>query len=211
MAKRGRPRTRPIAVEDIEPVRLPTRRGSTLELMLAEIPDGREIALSFARQVALNDDKFRELMRAYDLDHTLDLGELCELYSIAPADFMANITRAAYPFMEESMKFAHAVSTQIVAKRLSKVVERGMIEGAKADGTIDRHFILQKEGFHIAPKGTNIHIQNVNAQAAGIPSLEEETHSLNDILATEEDHLLSEGTLDQDFLEAELEEEKIAV
>lgn len=179
--------------------------------MLDAIPDGRTIALSFARQIALNDEKFQELMRAFDTNPTQDLGNLCEQHQISPADFMAAVTRAAFPFIEESMKFAHAVSTSIVAKRLSKVVERGMIEGAKADGVVDRHFTLQKHGFHVAPKGTNINIQNVNAQAAGIPTLEEETRSLNDILAVEDDHLLTEGALEQDFLEVETEEEEIAV
>lgn len=214
MAKRGRPRKKPLViVEDTEP--LPAAASptyhSTLERMLAAIPDGRTIALSFARQIALNDEKFQELIREYDEHPKSDLGDLCEKHTIAPADFMAAVTRAAYPFMEESMKFAHAVSTSIVAQRLSKVVERGMIEGAKADGVHDRHFILQREGFHIAPKGTNINIQNVNAQAAGISTFEDETHSLSDILAVEEDHLLTEGSLEQDFLEVETEEEEIAV
>lgn len=214
MAKPGRPRKKSLVeVEDVEPLpaSTPPTHTSSLEMMLAAIPDGRIIALSFARQIALNDDKFKELIREYDQRPSSDLGDLCEKHAIPPADFMASVTRAAFPFIEESMKFAHAVSTSIVAKRLPKVVERGMIEGGKAEGTVDRHFILQKEGFHIAPKGTNINIQNVNAQAAGIPTFEEETHSLSDILRVEEDHLLAEGTLEQDFLEVETEEEEIVV
>ena len=181
------------------------KRTSTLELILAAIPDGRVIALSFAYQIALRDERFQALLRDYDADTTKDLGDLCEQHNVPPAEFLAEINKEAFPFIEESMKLAHTVSTQIVAKRLPKVVERGLIEGAKKEGIQDRHFILQKEGFHVAPKGATISINNVNAQAGGLPSFEDETKELSDILQIEDDHLLTEG--ETDFIEAEEEEE----
>lgn len=188
--------------------KLKPKRDSSLELILNAIPDGRAIALSFARQIAIRDERFRELLRDYDDNLLQDLGDLCETYKIQPAEFMAEVNKEAFPFTEEAVKLAHTVSTAIVAKRLPKVVERGMIEGAKRDGTVDRHYILQKEGFHVAPKGTTINLNQVNA--GGVPSFEEETRELSSILQAEEDHLLGPAE-EEEFIEVNEEVEEVPV
>lgn len=164
--------------------------------------------MSYARTISFTNDKYKEFIKEYDEDKSIDLGTLCEKHSIAPADFLADINREMYPIADEAMKFAKTLATGIIAQRLPKVVERGMIEGAKADGVVDRHFTLQKEGFHIAPKGTQINIQQQNVAAAGLQSFEDQTRELNDIFSSEveEDHLLEAGQ-EPDYIEAELREE----
>jgi hypothetical protein len=138
-----------------------------------------------------------------------DLGDLCDRAGIEHRDFLAEVTRELFPVMEEAKKFAHALSAGVVAKRLPKVVERGMIEAAKADGIADRHFIMQKEGFHIVPKGTNIQLQQVNQQAAGLPIFEDEVKDMAAALADEEvasDLLLGPG--ERDYIDTSVEEDE---
>jgi hypothetical protein len=181
---------------------------SNLEYMLANIPDGRKIAISYVRQIALDDEDFKAIARDLDADRKADLGDLCTKYKIAHADFLARIVKESFPIADEALKLSHIISTKVVAQRLPKVVERGMIEAAKSDGVTDRHFVLQKEGFHIAPKGTVINMNQVNQQAAGLPIFEDEARSLSDMLAGE-DHQLTEG--EPDYIEAEeVEEETVA-
>lgn len=160
------------------------KRDSHLELVLGAIPDGRSIALSFARQIALRDERFEHILRDYDADNTLDLGDLCEAHKVAPAEFMAEVNKEAFPFVSEALNLAHTISTSIVAKKLPRVVERGMIEGAKKDGIADRHQILMKEGFHVAPKGPTINMNQVN-MGGNVPSFEDETRELSSILQPE--------------------------
>lgn len=182
------------------------KRSSSLELILGAVPSGREIALSFARQIAIRDERFTSLLRDYDANPLLDLGDLCETHKILPADFMAEVNKEVFPYMDEAVKLAQAASMKVVAKRLTKVVERGYIEGAKSGGVTDRHEILMKEGFHVAPKGNTINLNQINA-GGGVPSFEEETRELSSILQTEDDYLL--GPAEEEFIEAsEIEEEE---
>ena len=164
------------------------------------------MAIAYARQLALTDERYKELMRAFDEDKQCDLGDLCTKHEIAPQDFLADVNRTAYPVIEEAMKFARHIAQGIVAERLPKVVHRGMIEGAKADGVTDRHFTLQKEGFHATPKGMNINVsqQQINQQAAGLPIFEDQTKELADILKDNEPLQLESA---DDFIEAELVED----
>lgn len=181
---------------------------SNLEYMLANIPDGRKIAISYVRQIALDDDDFKAIARDLDADKKADLGDLCTKHKIAPVDFLARIVKESFPIADEALKLSHIISTKVVAQRLPKVVERGMIEAAKSDGVTDRHFVLQKEGFHVAPKGTVINMNQINQQAAGLPVFEDEARSLSDMLAGD-DHQLTEG--EQDYIEAEeVEEAEVA-
>jgi hypothetical protein len=173
---------------------------SNLEYMLANIPDGRKIAISYVRQIALDDDEWKALARDIDADKRADLGDLCTKHKIAHADFLARIVKESFPIADEALKLSHIISTKVVAQRLPKVVERGMIEAAKSDGVTDRHFILEKEGFHAARKGMNINLNQVNQQAAGLPIFEDEARSLSDMLAGD-DHQLTEG--ESDYIEAE--------
>jgi hypothetical protein len=191
----------------IQPVRAD---ATNLERILAQIPQGKAICISYARQIGLTDERFLHLIRDYDADRKSDIGTLCTTHGIPHAEFLSTIVKESYAITEEALNFSHAISTGIVAARLPKVVERGMIEGAKADGIADRHFTLQKEGFHVAPKGVNISMTQMNANAAGLPNFEDETRALSDILSTTdgtlvEDHLLGAG--DQDYVDAELETE----
>jgi len=138
-----------------------------------------------------------------------DLGHLCEQAGIAQRDFLAEINRELFPVVDEAKKFAHTLSTGVVAQRLPKVVERGMIEAAKSDGIADRHFIMQKEGFHVAPKGTAINIQQVNQQASGLPVFEDEVKDMAEIFKAEgpaDDHLI-EGAVEGDYLDVSEEVE----
>lgn len=141
-------------------------------------------------------------------DKHADLGHLCDKAGIAQRDFLAEINRELFPVVDEAKKFAHTLSHAVVAQRLPKVVERGMIEAAKADGVTDRHFILQKEGYHVAPKGTAINIQQVNQQASGLPVFEEEVGAMAGIFTqdTPDDRLLEGGDFD-DAVVAEVEED----
>lgn len=181
------------------------KRTSILEQTLAAVPDGRNIALSFAREVAVRDERFQAVLREYDTDPLKDLGDICESQKIPPAEFLGEITKEAYPYVEEAVKLAHVSSSRIVARRLAKVVERGYIEGAKKDGVDDRHQILMKEGFHIAPKGNVINMNQVNA-GGGLRSFEEETRELSSLLQSEA-HQLGPAE-DEDFIEVEEEEEE---
>ncbi len=199
----GRPRTK---LRLLAPNKLPDD-ATNLERILAELPDGRAIALSYVRQISLLDETATEyvaLIRDYDAGISKDLGTLCNLHKIPHAKFLARIVEEAFPIADEALNLSKVLSTKIVAARLPKVVERGMIEGAKADGVTDRHFTLQKEGFHVAPKGMSINLNQINAQAAGLPSFEDHTRSIADVLA-DDAHLLEEG--ETDFIEAELESE----
>ncbi len=182
----------------------PKPECSNLERILSSIPDGKLIALSYARTLSFKDDRYHELIATYDGNRSIDLGTLCEQCKIPPQDFLADINRAMYPLIDEAMNFAKGLATDIIAQRLPKVVQRGMIEGAKADGIADRHFTLQKEGFHTAPKGMMINVNQQNNTAAGIQSFEDQTKELNDILNADEDHLLESGDA---FVEAELTED----
>lgn len=184
----------------------PNPDSTTLERILAGIPEGRNTAIAYARQLALKDDRYKEFVRALDGDRKQDLGLLCNQHEIAPQDFLADINREAFPVIEEAMKFARGIAQGIVAERLPKVVHRGMIEGAKADGVTDRHFTLQKEGFHVTPKGTNINVnqQQINQQAAGLPVFEDQTNELAQILKDDEPLQLEAG---EDFIDADTEVE----
>lgn len=196
----------------MKPIKLATVRAdaTNLERLLAQIPQGRAIVVSYCRQIALEDDRYQALIREYDTNKKADLGALCTTHNIEHADFLATVMKTAYPLIDEAMKLSQMISTGIVAARLPRVVERGMIEGAKRDGIADRHFTLQKEGFHVAPKGVSINMNQVNASAAGLPNFEDETRQLSDILAVDgellEDHLLEAG--ETEYVEDEIEVEE---
>lgn len=188
-----------------------SENATNLEHLLAQIPQGRAICISYVRMLALDDKRFDKLIRDYDSNKKQDLGNLCTTHSIEHAEFLSLIMKMAYPVMDEALKLSHMISTGIVAARLPKVVERGYIEAGKRDGVADRHFVLQKEGFHVAPKGMNISLNQINANAAGLPSFEDSIKELDDILSVDgellEDHLLEAG--DENYIEeteAELEE-----
>lgn len=186
--------------------------ASTLERIISGIPDGRNTVLSYARQLAFKDDRYRDFIRDFDKDKRQDIGHLCREHNIAPQDFLADVNREAYPIIEEASKVAHGIARDIVTKRLPKVVDRGMIEAAKADGISDRHFTLQKEGFHVAPKGTVISLtQNqLNQQAAGLDDFSDEVKDMASILGESEPLQLEEG--ERDYINAEIEvEEKVEV
>lgn len=191
---------------------------SSLELILGGIPEGRRRAIIYVRQLAFEDERYEKFIADFDANKRQDLGHLCRKHAIAPQDFLADINRAAYPAIDEAMHFARGIAQGIVAERLPKVVHRGMIEGAKADGVADRHFTLQKEGFHVAPKGTTINLtQNqLNQQAAGLTPFEDDVREMAEILKDEEGPLeLTEG--DGEYIDVEtelandLEEEKVEV
>lgn len=195
-----------------EPLGKDEQECSYLEELLSSIPGGRATAISYIRELALTSDSYKNLIREYDKNKRVDLGKLCEQFSIAPADLLADVNRAAYPVIEEASLLARGIAQGIVSKRLPKVVERGLLEGAKPDGIADRHFTLQKEGFHVAPKGTVISMNQINQQAAGLPSFEDETKSLADILTVDgavvEDNLLETGETDYiEEFEEDLEEQ----
>lgn len=180
---------------------------STLELVLSGIPEGRVTAISYARQLAFTDDRYKELVRALDVDKKQDLGHLCRAHEIAPQDFLADINRAAYPVIDEALRFAHGISRGIVAAGLPKVVHRSMIEGKKADGVADRHFTLQNEGFHVAPKGTVISMTQVNQIAAGLDDFSDEVKDMASILGEDVPLELEAGEVD--YVEAELVENSV--
>lgn len=182
----------------------PPEDASTLERILSAIPEGRANALAYARQLAFKDDRYKELIRDFDTDRKQDLGHLCRKHEIAPQDFLADLNREAYPVIDEAMKFAHGISRSIVAAGLPQVVHRGMKEGAKRDGVTDRHFVMQNEGFHVAPKGTVISLtQNqLNQQAAGLEDFSDEVKDMASILGESEPLQLEEG--ETDYVEAEL-------
>jgi hypothetical protein len=188
--------------------------ATNLERILAAIPEGRSIVLSYLRQMALTDETYKKLIQAYDADKKLDLGALCNELKIPHATLLADVMKEAYPIIEEALNLSKMISTGIVAARLPKVVERSLIEGAKREGITDRHFTLQNEGFHTAPKGMSINV-NQNQINAGLPNFEDETKSLADILRSEVDGavietaLLTEGD-DDEFVEIEEEKEIIA-
>lgn len=194
-------------------IKILPNKSTNLERILAQIPTGRAIVISYARQIAIEDERYRHLIRDYDDHKRSDLGDLCTTHGIDHAEFLATIMKTAYPLIDEAMKLSHLISTGIVAARLPKVVERGMIEAGKADGVADRHFTLQKEGFHVAPKGMNISLNQINANAAGLPSFEDETRALSDILSVDgaliEDGLLTEGETEYVEVEEELEEQLV--
>lgn len=185
------------------------KRCTYLEALLSSIPEGRVTVISYLRELAIESEPYKNLIREYDKDPKADLGELCEQFHIQPADLLADVNRAAYPVLEEANKLARGIAQGVVNQRLAKVVERGMLEASKKDGVADRHFTLQREGFHIAPKGVSISMNQVNATAAGIPSFEDETKELSDILTVDgeviNDLQLSEG--ESDYVECEEEEE----
>lgn len=181
--------------------------ASNLERIIAELPDGKAIILSYVRQIALTEDVYKDFIRDYDTDKKIDIGDLCNRHSIPHADFIARIVKEAYPITDELMNLSKIMSTKIVAARLPNVVKRGMIEGAKTFGVADRHFTLQNEGFHVAPKGTNINLTQVNQQAAGLPSFEDETRSLSNILADADAEILELTEGETEYVETEVEKE----
>lgn len=182
--------------------------ATNLERLIAQIPQGRSICISYVRVISLEDERFLNFIRDYDSNKRQDLGKLCDTHGIKHADFLAQIIKEAFPVVDEAMKLSHLISTGVVAKRLPRVVERGMIEAAKSDGVADRHFILQKQGFHVAPKGVSINMNQVNAGNGGLPNFEDETRALSDILSESvdgqliEDVQLTEGD-DDDYVEIE--------
>lgn len=180
--------------------------ATNLERAISELPDGRAIVLSYCRQIALTEDLYKTLIRDYDSDKTQDIGDLCNKHGIPHADFLARIVKEAYPIVDEMLNMSRVISTKIIAAKLPHVVNAGMDEGAKSDGVTDRHFTLQKEGFHVAPKGMSINVNQVNQQAAGLPNFEDETRGLADILSQPDERLLTEG--DADYIDAEFEESK---
>jgi hypothetical protein len=186
--------------------------ATNLNRIIDSIDDGRAIVLSYARELGLTDNRYRDFIRDYDADKKIDLGVLCERHKIPPAEFLADVNKIAFSVTDEAMLLSKAISTKIVAAHLPKVVKRGMLEGAKADGIADRHFTLQQQGFHVAPKGVNISMNQVNQQQAGLPSFEDDTKDLANILAdvdgeVVEDRLLTEGTTEYvSEIEHDLEE-----
>lgn len=194
------------------PVSLP----SSLEEILNAVPRGRTTAISYAHIIALNmpeDSPWRNLVGMLRDNPGGDIGHLCDAVGLPQRDFLAEINRELFPVVDEAKKFAHTLSHAVVAQRLPKVVERGMIEAGKPDGIADRHFILQKEGYHIAPKGTAINIQQVNQQASGLPVFEDEVKEIADILDEDiapADHQLGPGTGDYINVEDEVEEDVAA-
>lgn len=197
-----------MADTELKPVK---DEASTLERMLSAIPEGRATAISYARELAIEDEKYEAFIRDYDNNKRGDLGQLCRTHSIPPEQFLADVVKAAYPITDEAINLSKVISRHHVARMLPKVVERGLKEGAKAEGVVDRHQTLMAEGFHLAPKGGMvINMNQVNQQAAGLSAFEEETRELTSILsgAADEDHLL-EGVAETDYIEVEeVEEEK---
>lgn len=183
--------------------------ASTLERMLSAIPEGRATALSYARELAVTDDRYKEFIRDYDSNKRGDLGELCRKHEIAPEQFLSDVVKAAYPITDEAINLSKIISRQTVAKMLPKVVERGLKEGAKAAGVVDRHQTLMAEGFHLAPKGQTINVNQFNQTAVVGNSFEEETKELALILKGDSEERLLEGMSEEsDFIEVG-EEEKI--
>lgn len=174
---------------------------SSLEEILSAVPRGRSTAVSYAYLIAQRAEvgsPWKQLAEAMMNDTRADIGHLCDRVGIQQADFLAEITRELFPVADEAKKFAHALSSIVVAQRLPKVVERGMIEAAKPDGIADRHFVLQKEGYHIAPKGTVINMQQLNQTSAGSHVFEDEVASMDKIFDADdtdaiEGHLLPAG------------------
>lgn len=180
---------------------------SSLELILKGVPEGRRRVIIYVRQLAFEDDRYKALIRDFDEDKKQDLGDLCRKHNIAPQDLMADVNRAAYPILEEAMAFARGIAQGIVAERLPKVVNRGMIEASKSDGIADRHFTLQKEGFHVAPKGTTINLtQNqLNQQAAGLPNFSDDVKDMAALLGEDEPLALEAGD-ETDYIDSEISE-----
>lgn len=179
--------------------------ATNLERLIAQIPQGRSICISYVRMISLEDERFLNFIRDYDSNKRQDLGKLCDIHKIGHAEFLARIVKESFPVVDEALKLSHLISTGIVAARLPRVVQRGLVEGAKSDGVADRHFILQKEGFHVAPKGVSINMNQVNAGNGGLPNFEDETRALSDILSVDgalvENALLTDG--DEDYIEVE--------
>jgi hypothetical protein len=192
-------------------VRLARQRqaeASSLELILDSIDNGRIMAIDYVRQLALTDDRYRDLIHDYDADPTLDLGDLCLKHKILPVEFWTDINKEMFPVADEALKFGSAMATHEIAKRMGAIGRRAAIEGTKAEGVFDRHQLLMKTGQHLAPKAASININQVNQQAAGLPSFEDETKELASILSGEvtEDHLLTEG--ETEYVECETVEER---
>lgn len=186
--------------------------ASTLERMLSAIPEGRATALSYARELAIDNSKYKEFIRAYDSNKGADLGELCRKHEIPPEQFLADVVKAAYPITDEAINLSKIISRQTVARMLPKVVERGLKEGAKSAGIVDRHQTLMAEGFHLAPKGQTINVNQFNQTAVVGNSFEEETKELALILKGDSEERLLEGLPEEaDFIEVEEEEEKVPV
>ncbi len=200
-----RPRSLMTKHLDNPPMQLPDE-ASMLERILADIPDGRITAIGYMRQLSFKDDRYRDLIREFDKDKKQDIGHLCRQFEIPPQDALADINREAYPILDEASKMAHGIARGIINKRLPKIVERGAIEAAKSDGVADRHFTLQKEGFHVAPKGTVISMTQVNAQAAGLNDFSDDVKEMASILGSSEPLELESGE-ETDFIEAELAED----
>src|SRR6266404_9901169 len=104
-----------------------SKETSSLELVLAAVAGRRAAALTFARQLALTDDRYKDLIRDYDDDRKSDLGALCTKHGIGHAEFIGDVNKEAFPLVEESMKMSVIESQAVVAARLKKVVARGMI------------------------------------------------------------------------------------
>lgn len=183
---------------------------STLEVILSSMPSGRRLALSYARQIALTgeDERWKKLMALHDSNTRTDLADLCDEVGLPYADFFAEINREMYPFTEQASKFARATSVAIVGRHLPRVVERGMLEAAKPEGIADRHYHLQNEGFHVAPKGINLQMNQVQGmQMQGLPSFEDAAKKVDGALQQPQ---LTEG--DEEYIDLDMieEEERVA-
>src|SRR5258705_1034227 len=90
--------------------------ASTLERMLSAIPEGRIAAVSYARELALDDPKSKEFIRDYDSDRLVDLGTLCRKHSIPPEQFLSDVVKAAYPITDEAINLSKVISRHHIAK-----------------------------------------------------------------------------------------------
>src|SRR5258705_11914411 len=84
--------------------------ASPLERMLSAIPEGRITAVSYARELALDDPIYKDFIRDYDANPRSDLGILCRKHSIAPEQFLADIVKSAYPITDEAINLSKVIS-----------------------------------------------------------------------------------------------------
>lgn len=145
----------------------------SLDYILSEVPNGRDLSILWTRALALaGDEQSKKFVQAYEerdrddqrLDDFLPKG-------MDGADYLANFVRCAQRYSTlhiETLKIAHLPE-----------VYRKSLEVAQTDkGFDDRTAILKADSLHHAPKASQININQNQLNASGLPNMADFTREL---------------------------------
>lgn len=153
-------------------------RVGSLDDVLAEHPEGRDLSLLWARALAITGDtKYKAFIAAYDADKSRDstpLETFCAAAKVSPSDYYGMFAKMMLEYTGQKIDV-------IKAARLPEVVRASYDTAQSPTGFDDRHAILQQEGHHFTPKANQINIQQNQLTTGAVESMADFTKTLEEL------------------------------